>query len=275
MSQVEADYFVLLNNDIEVEPGWIEPIIELMEANKEIGACQPKIRSWHKKDHFEYAGACGGFLDTMAYPFCRGRIFDSIEKDEGQYDSTIDCFWASGAALFIRSFLWKQFEGLDRDFFAHMEEIDLCWRIKNAGYSIKVVPDSVVYHVGGGTLPYNTPNKLYLNYRNNLFMLHKNEAQLWWKLPVRLALDVVSAYRFLLMGSFSYWKAIAKAHIDYFTQFFYWQKKRRATFLNREKHKISEKNNSGRYQQFIIIDYFLRGNKYFNQLKQFERNSEK
>ena len=184
LQKVEASYFVLLNSDIEVTEGWLTPLENFMEQNIDVAACQPKILSYNNKDTFEYAGAAGGFIDKFGYPFCRGRMFDSVEKDTGQYDSCTDIFWASGACIMIRSDAYFRCMGLDQDFFAHMEEIDLCWRFHNAGYRVSFVPDSIVYHVGGGTLPYNSQKKIYLNYRNNLYMLYKNLPP--WKLRIPL-----------------------------------------------------------------------------------------
>jgi len=178
LSQIEADYYVLLNQDVEVTPNWIEPVIEQMENDPLVAAAQPKILSQQNKNYFEHAGAAGGFIDALGYPFCRGRIITKVERDDGQYDDVIDCFWASGAAMFIRAKLFHQFTGFDADFFAHMEEIDLCWRLQRAGYRIQVIPQSVVFHVGGSVIAYQSPRKAYLNFRNGLVLLHKNLAGL-------------------------------------------------------------------------------------------------
>ena len=172
LSKIDAEYYVLLNSDIEVTENWIKPIIDLMDSDKSIAVCQPKLRSYHQKEMFEYAGAAGGFIDKYGYPFCRGRIFNSIEVDNGQYDDTCEVFWATGAAMFVRAELYHKFGGLDNDFFAHMEEIDFCWRLKNEGYKIMYCADSVVYHVGGGTLPKNSSRKTFLNFRNNFNLLY-------------------------------------------------------------------------------------------------------
>ncbi len=174
LSKVEAKYYILLNSDIEVSKDWIEPVISCMEKDEKIGACQPKIRSLHEPEMFEYAGASGGFIDKLGYPFCRGRLFHTLEKDNGQYDDKKEVFWATGACLFVRSDLYNKLGGLDSDFFAHMEEIDYCWRLKNYGYKVYVCPESIVYHVGGGTLPKAPYCKTYLNFRNNLTLLYKN-----------------------------------------------------------------------------------------------------
>jgi GT2 family glycosyltransferase len=171
LTQLDHDYFILLNSDVEVEPNWIEPVISLMESDSKIAAAQPKILSQANKHSFEYAGAAGGFIDDFGYPFCRGRLFDTLELDKGQYNESSEVFWASGAAFFIKRPNWLEMNGLDDDFFAHMEEIDLCWRLKNEGYKIMYCADSQVYHVGGGTLQAESPFKTYLNFRNNLVLL--------------------------------------------------------------------------------------------------------
>lgn len=217
LNQMEADYYVLLNSDVEVTPGWIEPVIELMEPDKTIAASQPKLLAYNDKTLFEYAGASGGWLDYFGYPFMRGRIFDECEKDTGQYDDAVPCFWASGAALFIRSAVFHELKGFDEYFFAHQEEIDLCWRAQLAGYKIYVQPASVVYHVGGGTLPKGNSLKTFLNFRNNLIMLAKNLSLVTalWKLPARIVLDILSAWRGLFSGDRGYFFAICKAHFHF------------------------------------------------------------
>jgi GT2 family glycosyltransferase len=214
LAWVKSDYYVLLNSDVEVTPGWIEPVIALMESDPAIGACQPKLRAYHERDLFEYAGAAGGWLDSLGYPFARGRIFEHCEKDWGQYDRVEPISWASGAALFIRSAAYHSVGGLDPYFFAHQEEIDLCWRLQAAGYRLFACPASVVYHVGGGTLPKGNRRKVMLNYRNNLLLLLKNMplSRLWWVFPLRYLLDVVAAFRELAGGNTAYWKAIMQAH---------------------------------------------------------------
>lgn len=221
LAQVEAQYYCLLNSDIEVADHWIEPIIEMMDATETIAAVQPKILSYNQRDSFEYAGAAGGYVDKYGYPFCRGRVFSHIEKDHGQYDTVEDVFWASGAALFVRSDVYRTMGGLDPDFFAHMEEIDFCWRIKNAGYKIKINPASVVYHIGGGTLPKNNSLKTYLNFRNNLYLLLKNlpEERLTRTFIVKFFLDQVAAFFFLLQGHFKDFHAVYKAMRDFYTNY--------------------------------------------------------
>ncbi len=210
---VEADYYILLNSDVSVTPNWIEPVITLMEADKNIAACQPKLLSYHQPALFEYAGAAGGWIDSLGYPFSRGRVFDVCEKDEGQYDDPQRVFWASGAAMFVRAKLYHEMGGLDGSFFAHQEEIDLCWRLQLAGYTIMSCPHSVVYHVGGGTLP-RGGRKVFLNFRNNLLMLGKNLpwSEKIWKLPLRFTLDGISAWKGLFTGDRAFFKAIVKAH---------------------------------------------------------------
>lgn len=216
LQEVNADYYVLLNSDVEVTSQWLQPIIKLLDNQPHIAAAQPKIKSFHNKDDFEYAGAAGGFIDSLGYPFCRGRIFDEVEKDLGQYNDTKEIFWATGACMVVRSKLYHQLGGLDEDFFAHMEEIDLCWRLKRQGHSIYYVGGSTVYHVGGGTLSKVNPRKTYLNFRNGLSLLIKNLSlpALLWKLPFRIILDYVAAIRFLAQGQANHAWAIVRAHVS-------------------------------------------------------------
>ena len=210
-------YYVLINSDIEITEGWLETLTDFMEKHPEVSACQPKILSYANKDHFEYAGAAGGFIDRWGFPLCRGRILSCIEEDKGQYDSPIQCFWASGACMVVRSDVWRRLGGLDEEFFAHMEEIDFCWRASLAGGQIWCVPQSKVYHVGGGTLPNNSPRKLYFNYRNNLLMLWKNlpAKHKNGKIFLRKCIDGLSAVCYIFQGRFSYFKSVIKAHRDY------------------------------------------------------------
>lgn len=261
LKQVDADYFILLNSDVEVTPGWIEPIVNIMEADKKIAACQPKILDEKNKQYFEYAGACGGFIDVLGYPFARGRVLEKIEKDNKQYDDAVPCFWASGAALFVRANVYKTLGGLDEYFFAHQEEIDLCWRMQLMGYKIYVQPASVVYHVGGGTLPRGNSKKTYLNYRNNLIMLYKNTAwqSIVWKMPLRLLLDVVAAYKGLFSGDAGYFFAIAKAHI-HFVQWLLFYKKKSLFVL--PINKIL----TGKYNGSILWNFYLRKRKTFSEI---------
>ncbi len=261
LKQVTSDYYVLLNSDVEVIPSWIEPLIGLMEEDVTIAACQPKILAYHKKDQFEYAGASGGWLDKFAYPFMRGRIFDDCENDNGQYNDSQPCFWASGAALFVRSSVYHELKGLDEFFFAHQEEIDFCWRAQLAGYKIFVQPASVVYHVGGGTLPKGNSLKTFLNFRNNLIMLAKNlpfGASLW-KIPFRILLDALSAWRGLISGDSGYFFAICKAHVHFITWLMF--KKGQSVFPVKKTGKLY-----GCYNGSVVWDYFIRKKKTFSEI---------
>ncbi|MBE51095.1 MAG: dTDP-Rha--alpha-D-GlcNAc-pyrophosphate polyprenol alpha-3-L-rhamnosyltransferase [Flavobacteriales bacterium] len=229
LNQITADYYILLNSDIEVTKNWIYPIIELMNSDESISACQPKILDFNNRNKFEYAGASGGMIDFLGYPFCRGRIFDDIEEDHNQYDNKREIFWASGACLFIKANHFKKINGFDSDFFAHQEEIDLCWRLKNIGYKIMVEPKSVVYHVGGGTLNHTSPYKTYLNFRNNLFMLFKNLPfqSLFIIIFLRLILDAVAAVTFLnKQQRFSHIFSVIKAHFSFYINLLTLWKKR-------------------------------------------------
>ena len=261
LRQVQADYYVLLNSDVEVTPNWIEPVIKFMQENASVGACQPKILSHRQRDHFEYAGAAGGWIDNFGYPFARGRVFDAIEKDEHQYDAPLKCFWASGAAFFVRANLYHEVGGLDEYFFAHQEEIDLSWRLQLAGHEIYAVPASVVYHVGGGTLAKESPYKTFLNFRNNLIMCAKNlpAATAMWKIPVRLLLDAVAAWKGLIGGNGHYFTAIFKAHIS----FLKW------VIVDRGKSvfpAIKSGSLSGVYKGSIVWEYFVKKKKTFSQI---------
>jgi len=214
LAQIEADYYVLLNSDVQVAPDWLPPLLSFMESNPRAGICMPKIRSLNQPDYFEYAGACGGFIDRLGYPFCRGRMLAHIEHDHGQYDTPIEIFWASGTCLMIRSGLFHELGGFDERFFAHMEEIDLCWRAKLRGHQVWVIPQSFVYHVGGGTLPNNSPHKLYLNYRNNLWMLYKNlpKKKRTVIMTSRILMDYMSAFVYLIQAKPALCAAVFKAH---------------------------------------------------------------
>lgn len=217
LKQIDAEYVVLLNNDVEVGKGWLEPMVKYMDEHPQVAACQPKILSWRVKTNFEYAGAAGGFIDRYGYPFCRGRVLDEIEEDRGQYDYNIPIFWATGAALFVRRNVYWEVEGLDERFFAHMEEIDFCWRLRSRGYRIVCLPLCEVYHVGGATLKTSDPKKTYLNFRNNLLMLYKNlpAKELKRVMRVRLILDYLAAGFFALRGKVGEARAVLKARCDY------------------------------------------------------------
>ncbi len=251
---LRADYFVLLNSDVEVSADWIEPVISLMESDPLIGVCQPKILMYHNKKMFEYAGAAGGWLDHLGYPFARGRIFDICEEDNGQYDSIEPIFWATGAAMFVRAELYHQLNGLDEYFFAHQEEIDFCWRVQLAGYKVYACPKSIVYHVGGGTLPKGNANKVFLNFRNNLVMLAKNLplSQSWWKIPFRFLLDTISAFKSLFEGQSTYFAAVFRSHIAFLAWFF---SKRDKRFLPKKKTT----NLQGWFRGSVVWSHFVKG----------------
>ena len=261
LGQVDADYYVLLNSDVEVGPGWMEPIIRLLETDASIGACQPKIRMYADRESFEYAGAAGGWLDHLGYPFARGRIFDVCEKDLGQYDKTEPVFWASGAALFIRARLYHELGGLEPFFFAHQEEIDLCWRMQLAGYKVYCCPESVVYHVGGGTLPKGNERKVFLNFRNNLIMMAKclPFGQRIWKLPLRFLLDSISAWKSLFAGQAIYFWAILEAHMAFFKWLMVSRKK--SLFPPKKRAPLA-----GWYTGSVVWQYFVRGRKTFTEI---------
>lgn len=243
LSQVDADYFVLLNSDVEVTEGWLFPLCEYMDAHKDVVACQPKIRSVVRPEYFEHAGAAGGFLDKYAYPFCRGRIFSDVEKDEGQYNTITDIFWASGACLFIRANEYKEAGGLDGTFFAHMEEIDLCWRLRSRGKRIICHPESVVYHYGGGTLNVDNPRKNFLNFRNNLLMIYKNQSQetLFTTLFVRFFLDLSAAIMFLVKFDFGNFKSVLKAVVEFYRIKSKYAQKREENISLQIKEEIKER----------------------------------
>ena len=265
---VSTPYTVILNSDVKVTENWIDPLIKVMEQDSSIGCIQPKIKSIEHPDEFEYAGAAGGYLDKYGYPFCRGRLFDTIEKDNGQYDDQKEVFWASGAAMIVRTKLFKKLGGFDKDFFAHMEEIDLCWRIKRAGYKVVYSPKATVFHLGGGTLSYNSSNKVFLNFRNNLALLLKNEdtSSLIWKIPLRLILDGVAGLKFLLGGNLSSFWAVIRAHFAFYGRFTSLLHKRKMFKAQLKDLSIGSINTSGRYNKSIVTKYFLTGKKKFSDL---------
>lgn len=259
LQQVDAQYYVLLNSDIEVSQGWLEPVIALMDSDPQIAACQPKIRSYYHPEEFEYAGASGGFIDKFGYPFCRGRIFQHLENDENQYDTPIEVFWATGACMFVRADLYHKTGGLDDSFFAHMEEIDLCWRLKNEGYKVYCCPQSVVYHIGGGTLPKNSPRKTYLNFRNNLSLLAKNLPANRVPLTIlyRILLDWVAAFKFLFEGYSEDFKMVFKAHWDFY---------KRLEALREKRKSVSHRSVSCVYQKNIVFESVVRKKNKFSDL---------
>lgn len=263
MEEVVTPYCILLNSDIEIKSDWVPPLIEMLESNESIAAVQPKIRDQKASDHFEYAGAAGGFVDRLYYPFCRGRIFQSIEKDENQYDDSIEIFWATGAAIALRTEEFKMIGGFDSDFFAHMEEIDLCWRFKSMGKKIMFQPGSTVYHVGGGTLSYASSKKTFLNFRNSLLMIFKNEAsnRVFSVLFRRMILDGVAAISFLLKGQVGAFFAVFKAHIAFYGLMSKFRKKRKHI---QSSLKTQTPNNKGRISKSILTHYYLKGQKKFS-----------
>ena len=254
LSQIDAKYFAIINSDIEVTANWLDPLYEYLESNEDYTAVQGKIRSYHLRTHFEYAGAAGGFVDNLGYPYCRGRIFDTVEEDLGQYDSIIDVDWTTGACMLIRSSAFNEMGGFDDHFFAHMEEIDLCWRMRSKGWKLACIPSSLVYHVGGGTLNKTSPFKTYLNFRNGLFLLIKNLPlrQLIWKLPVRLILDGLAAIKLMIQISPRHMLAILKAHLNFYLGFIREFKKRQRPFVSSKKS--------------IVMAYYLRRKSTFNAL---------
>ena len=257
LQNIEEEYLCLLNSDVEVTQNWLTPILSLFENNPEIGIIQPKILDYKNKAYFEYAGAAGGFIDKFGYPFCRGRIFDTIEKDNGQYDDEQTIFWASGACFFIRRTIFNQLNGFDDDFFAHQEEIDLCWRAFNLGYKAKYSPNSVVYHVGGATLNEGNPRKTFLNFRNSLLMLLKNlpENQLFFIILSRLCLDGLAGIQFIFKGKFKHCFAIIKAHFSFYS------------LINKTLKKRKQSQSQNYYQtKSIVFQYFIKNGKVFDNI---------
>ncbi|ALM47554.1 glycosyl transferase family 2 [Flavobacterium psychrophilum] len=252
---VKEEIYALVNSDVEVTEGWLNPIIELFEADNETVIIQPKILDYKNKTHFEYAGAAGGFIDRYGFPFCRGRIFDTIEEDRGQYDDTTEIFWASGACFFIRRKVFNELRGFDEDFFAHQEEIDLCWRAFNKNYKVRFCSESVIYHVGGATLKTENPRKTFLNFRNSLWMMIKNlpTSKLFTVLFIRLLFDSIAGIRFLLQGKFAHLWAILSAHFQFYLRFFHFLNKRES-----KKYKNYYKINS------IIYLYYVTKGKIFD-----------
>jgi GT2 family glycosyltransferase len=264
IEQLDAKYFVLLNSDIEVTEGWLLPLVSFMDSDPGVASCQPKILSYNRKDYFEHAGAGGCFIDRFGFPFCRGRIFNKVEKDTGQYDNQIDVFWSSGACMIVRSDAWKKCGGFDASFFAHMEEIDLCWRFYKTGYRVCYLPLSVVYHIGGGTLSYNSPFKTYLNFRNSLYLLYKNlpDNKLRTVMFKRRLLDGLAAVFFLVKGSLRSVKAVLNAHSDYYKHLSELKVKREVVKkLEGEDYPIPVLNKS------VVFEFYIKGNKTYNSLK--------
>jgi len=263
LALLEADYFVLLNSDVEVTPGWLNPLLEYMDMHEKVAACQPKILSYANRSTFEHAGAAGGYIDRFGFPFCRGRVLGLAEEDKGQYDSITDIFWATGACLLIRSNLYRKVGGLDDEFFAHMEEIDLCWRLKSRGYRIVCIPDSSVFHVGGGALDYESPHKTYLNFRNNLLMLYKNlparllEKTMRW----RAVFDYAAAVQLFITGKPKNALSVFRARRDF--------KNMQPAFEEKRKQNIlyaTSDNKQNILQKSIVLEYYLKGKKTYQKI---------
>lgn len=263
LKEIQAKYYVLLSADFEITQNWFAPLHTLMEHDLSIAACQPKIKFYKDKSMFEYAGAGGGFIDKWGYLFCRGRIFFTLEKDNGQYDDTIETFWAGGGCMFVRADLYHNLGGLDADLYAHMEEVDLCWRMKNAGHRIVYCGASTVYHIGGSVISYGSPQKIFYNYRNSLVLLLKNLpfSKLCWLLPFRLLLDGVSGLRALIKGDFKEVKAIIEAHWSFFFTLRKWFAKRQFS-----QAIVNQPNRKGIYYKSIIVAYFIEKKKQFSDL---------
>lgn len=264
LRQIEARYYILLNSDVEVTEDWLHPVISFMDNNEDVAACQPKIKSFYERDSLEYAGAAGGFIDKTGYPFCRGRIFGTIEKDQGQYDDVLEVFWATGACLFVRADVYWELGGLDDDFFAHMEEIDLCWRFKNAGYKIYYFGFSEVFHIGGGTLDKTNSRKTFLNFRNGLFLLYKNlpQGKLYSILFKRMVLDGIAAFKFLFFDSYKHFFAVVHAHFAFYAQIPALRRKRKNMLP-----LVKGRNHKQIYKGSIVLDYFFKGKEYFKELR--------
>jgi len=263
LALLEADYFVLLNSDVEVTPGWLNPLLEYMDMHEKVAACQPKILSYANRSTFEHAGAAGGYIDRFGFPFCRGRVLGLAEEDKGQYDSITDIFWATGACLLIRSNLYRKVGGLDDEFFAHMEEIDLCWRLKSRGYRIACIPESSVFHVGGGALDYESPHKTYLNFRNNLLMLYKNlparllEKTMLW----RAVFDYAAAVQLFITGKPKNALSVFRARRDF--------KNMQPAFEEKRKQNIlyaTSDNKQNILQKSIVLEYYLKGKKTYQEI---------
>ena len=271
LAKINSKYVVILNSDVEVQPNWLDPIIDMMNADSEIVSTQPTILSLENKKMYEYAGAAGGFIDKWGYPFCRGRILDTVESINKSYEKSMEVFWTSGAAMVTRTKIFKDLGGFDSDFFAHQEEIDFCWRAKRAGYKCMVSADSRVYHLGGGTLSYGSEQKVFLNFRNNLTMLLKNEktATIFYLIPLRLILDGIAGVKFLVAGNIKSTWAIIKAHFAFYSSILKTMAKRKKIKQMLTRMRKKENSSTGRYKKSIIIKYYLQGKKHFSDLDVF------
>jgi GT2 family glycosyltransferase len=264
LAQIKAQYYVLLNSDVEVTERWLSPLTYHLDNNPEVASCQPKILSWNNREFFEYAGAAGGYIDRLGYPLCRGRVLSHVEKDEGQYDTATDIFWSTGACMAVRSEAWEKCGGFDSDFFAHMEEIDLCWRFHRMGYRVSYIPGSRVYHVGGGMLPYSSPFKTYLNFRNSIYLLYKNLPDRNFSTVIffRKILDGVAALFFLFKGDLASVKAVWKAHRD---------AAKSVTTLKEKREAVKRSGNNEAtgliLNKFVIFEFYIRKNKTFRSFK--------
>jgi hypothetical protein len=271
VEMINTEYVVFLNSDVLVTENWLNPIIEMMDADPSIAAVQPTILSLEDKNYYEYAGAAGGYIDVLGYPFCRGRIFDTVEKIQENYGTNAEIFWASGAAMVMRTSVFKGLGGFDKSFFAHQEEIDLCWRAKKAGYKIMVCAESKVYHLGGGTLNYGNSSKVLYNFRNNLFMLTKNETflNLLWILPLKLILDGIAGIKFLLSNNVKGLVAVFRAHVEYYANLPTVIENSTRDSKLIQKMSIGPQNNYGKYFDSIVFQYYVKGRKTFNDLNPF------
>lgn len=263
LAQIDSEYYLILNSDVNPTEGWLQPLIAAMDSDPNIAACMPKTLAYHSPEHFEYAGAAGGYIDRFGFPFCRGRILSHVEQDQGQYNNTCDIFWATGACMMVRASAYHKAGGLDEFFFAHMEEIDLCWRFKNMGYRILFVPESIVYHVGGGTLPNNNPRKLFLNYRNNLILLVKNlpSGMLVTTLFFRSIMDMAASGVFLLSGKWQFSMAVIKAYWAFYKKSFHYKRLRKQL-----DHPSRNTLHKEIYRGSIVFDFFFKKKKTFNSL---------
>jgi GT2 family glycosyltransferase len=270
LAQVEADYYILLNSDVEVHPGWIAPVINLMESDPLIAAAAPKIKAFNEKGYFEHAGAAGGFIDEFGYPFCQGRMFYEIEADKGQYEQSGEVFWATGAALFIKKHCWDEAGGFDDRFFAHMEEIDLCWRLKNMGYKVMYCAESEVFHLGGGTLNVENPFKTFLNFRNNLLLLQNNLP--FWRatflISTRIWMDLLALFRFLSEGKRKDAWAVSRAHQNFFIGLFKSGQKRPKQVIAAHCKLPTANCKKGMYKGSIVWDFFVKKKRHFTDLDQ-------